>query len=89
MSQRRKPYTVRGISRVTCAKTGCRKRGFASWQVCANDRAFHVLCWECDIAMNRQVLTWMGDPDLEEKMARYTIRVMHNAGVWPDRPQEE
>lgn len=66
---RTKPYTVIGIRRLKCFR--CGNRGHASWQACADERIFRVLCLECDIALNELVLKWMGDPKTDEKMQRY------------------
>lgn len=79
---RRTPYTAIGIRRVTCAYRGCRRRGFASWQVCADARVFRVVCWVHDVALNRLALEWIGDPHVERKMAKYSAEVIRkvNAG---------
>jgi hypothetical protein len=74
--ERHTPYTQRGIRRVRCSFKGCRRRGYASWQVCADARVFRALCWVHDIALNRLVLEWVGDKDIERKMARYAARVI-------------
>ena len=79
---RRRPYTAAGIRRVKCAYRGCRRKGHASWQVCADGRVFRVLCWVHDIALNRLALEWIGDREVERKMAKYAARVIRavNAG---------
>jgi hypothetical protein len=73
---RRKPYTAIGIRRVKCSVRGCRRRGYASWQVCADARVYRALCWQCDIALNRLVLEWAGDRHAHRKMARYEASVI-------------
>lgn len=73
---RRRPYTALGIRRVRCCFRGCRRRGHASWQVCADGRAFRVVCYQHDILINRMALELMGDPDVEPKMKRYTAKVL-------------
>lgn len=78
---RRTPYTAIGIRRVTCAMPGCRRQGYATWQVCADGRAFRALCWFHDIALNTLVLEWIGDPARARKLARYAASVMARAGV--------
>lgn len=67
---RRKALTEIGIRRVKCDRCGGRP-GFSHWQVCADGRAFRVLCKDCDIGLNRLVLAWIGDPGIEAKMAGY------------------
>jgi hypothetical protein len=74
---RRTPYTVIGIRRVPCCFRRCRRRGHAQWQVCADGRAFRVVCYIHDILLNRMALELVGDPDIERKMARYTAKVLH------------
>lgn len=80
---RRRPYTVIGIRRVTCAYRGCRRKGYASWQICADGRVFRVLCFIHDIALNRLVLEWVGDRNVERKLAKYAAAVIRkvNAGA--------
>jgi hypothetical protein len=70
------PYTERGIARVQCVYRGCQRKGYASWQACADGRAFRVLCWVHDIALNRLALEWIGDPLVEQKMAAYSAKVI-------------
>lgn len=74
--ERRTPYTAIGIRRVTCAMRGCRRKGYATWQVCADQRVFRALCWVHDIALNRLVLEWVGDRHAHRKMARYEAAVI-------------
>lgn len=52
-----------------CAR--CGKKGYASWQVCADDRVYRVMCMDCDIELNEMVLKWVGDPQADEKMKKY------------------
>ena len=66
---RTKPYTEIGIKRLKCAR--CNNKGYASWQVCADDRIYRPMCLQCDIELNELVLKWMGDPLVEEKMGKY------------------
>lgn len=73
---RRTPYTTIGIRRLNCSKRGCRRRGYASWQVCADGRVFRPLCWIHDIEINRLVLEWVGDPDRARKIAKYSAKVI-------------
>lgn len=71
---RRTPYTAAGIRRVRCTVQSCRRRGYASWQVCADGRQFRAICAHHDVELNRGVLQWIGDPNIERKMARYVAR---------------
>lgn len=68
---RRKPYTVEGARRVGCIRCGA--PGSGTWQVCADKRRFRVLCSRCDIALNRLVLEWAGDPKVDARMCNYVI----------------
>ena len=63
------PYTERGITRKACVR--CDKPAQFQWQVCADKRVFRTLCLACDIALNRLVLRWAGDPDWKPKCAAY------------------
>lgn len=66
---RRKPYTVRGIARVPCAR--CGRPSVHQWQVCANDRLFQGVCRECDLELNRLVLDYFRVPGRQALMQRY------------------
>jgi hypothetical protein len=68
---RKKPYTEVGIQRVKCHVKGCSQRGFAQWQVCADDNVYRPVCIDHDVELNRMTLKWVGDPDVEAKMAAY------------------
>lgn len=59
MLGRKKPYTAIGISRVKCAKSGCRKPGESQWQCCALDNRWIPLCREHDIRMNELACIFM------------------------------
>lgn len=80
---RTKPYTQIGIRRVKCSMKGCRRKGYASWQVCADDRAFRVLCWIHDIALNSLVLRWVGDPQAVRKISKYSAKVIAKVNGTP------
>lgn len=69
MSGRKKPYTNAQIKKIPCLK--CGQPSSAQWQICADDNIQRGICTECDIALNRLVLEWVGDPDTEEKMRAY------------------
>lgn len=66
---RRKPYTEIGIGRLPCARCG-KRPSCHQWNACA-DGLFRPICEDCDIELNRLVLTWMGDPEVDAKMERY------------------
>lgn len=69
---RRKAYTARGIKRVPCAR--CGRPSSQQWAICADGNRPRGLCTACDVELNRLVLTWVGDPDAEAKMAAYVER---------------
>ncbi len=64
-----RPYTDRGVARLPCARCGAKSR--FQWNACADGNLWRPLCLECDIAINLLVLTWIGDPDAESKVASY------------------
>lgn len=66
---RTEPYTDAGIKRAACAR--CDSPASSQWQVCADRRRYRALCTSCDIDLNRLVLTWAGDPDVDRKMVAY------------------
>lgn len=68
---RAEPFTVEEILQVPCCRCGA--PSYHQWQVCADLRVFRSLCLECDIALNRLVLTWAGCPDVEAKMSAYEL----------------
>lgn len=78
-ANRREPYTPLGIRRVPCVR--CGQPGYADWGVCADANRRRVLCVDCDIELNRMVLTWAGDPNVERKMRDYetVVRVEDEA----------
>ena len=61
---RKKPYTERGIGRVPCLR--CGKPSTQQWRICALDKWAGV-CTECDVALNKSVLVFMGFPSGEVK----------------------
>lgn len=68
---RSKPYTSQGIRRLPCCRCGSPSR--FQWQMCADNRLFRPLCLECDVALNKLILTWLGDPEVEEKINNYRL----------------
>jgi hypothetical protein len=68
---RRRPYTWLGLRRMRCERAGCTNRARHQWQICADGRRFRRICLECDIALNRLVLEFMGWDGVEAVMADY------------------
>ena len=66
---RREPYTNAGIRRLPCVRCGA--RALFQWSACSDGNLWRPLCLDCDVALNRMVLAWMGDPDAEAKADRY------------------
>lgn len=69
---RAEPYTAAGIARVGCVR--CAKPAVHQWQVCADGNRYRALCLDCDIALNKLVLTWARDPKAAEKVAAYAAK---------------
>lgn len=65
------PYTEVGIRRLPCVR--CRHPASFQWNACSDGNLWRPLCLDCDIELNRMVLTWMGDPDAEAKAERYEL----------------
>jgi hypothetical protein len=65
------PYSDIGIRRLRCARTGCKNRAEFQWQICADGNQYRPLCRECDIALNRIVLRFMGWKNWKEKITAY------------------
>lgn len=74
------PYSADGIRRLLCSRAGCGRKAYATWGACADDNVQRPLCAECDVDLNEMALRWMGDPDADEKMARYRQRVREAIG---------
>ena len=72
MIGRRKPYTARGITRVPCVR--CGEPGMYQWQCCANGNLWMALCADCDVALNRMALEFVGHPETETLMQDYEGR---------------
>jgi hypothetical protein len=70
---RKKPYTERGLKRIPCFR--CKASSDYQWQICADGNQYRGVCYKCDIELNRTVLLFMGDPEADEKMERYVLRV--------------
>lgn len=70
---RRKPYTEIGIRRTTCVRCGATPS--QQWNICADGNVYRPICVECDIEINRLVLEFIGDPDVNPKIKRYAERL--------------
>lgn len=70
---RRKPYTVIGIRRLACVR--CGGPPTQQWNICADGNVYRPICIECDIAINRLVLEFIGDPEAETKIEQYAARL--------------
>jgi hypothetical protein len=69
---RRKPYTERGLKRLTCSR--CLKSASKQWQT-PIDGCWHPLCAECDIEMNRMMLLCLYDDEVDDKIDAYQKKV--------------
>jgi NAD-dependent SIR2 family protein deacetylase len=69
---RKQPYTEAGIRRLTCVR--CEKPATQQWRACA-DGLWRPICTDCDVLLNRLVLLWMHDPEVDEKMREYEIKL--------------
>lgn len=74
---RHKPYTVRGIRRVPCARCGA--KGYASWHICADENRQRVLCASCDIDLNTWVMRWVFGAAREADIEAYRDRIIKEA----------
>lgn len=64
-----KSYTAAGITRLKCIRCGAKARH--EWSICADGNRPRPVCLDCDIELNRMVLTWANDPDATAKADRY------------------
>lgn len=69
---RMKPYTTKGIRRVPCARCGA--PSVHQWQFCSDGGQFRGICQECDLALNRLILKWIGFPNWQEMAKRYEAK---------------
>lgn len=76
---RLKPYTERGLKRLTCSRKGCTRKAAAQWSACADGNIQRPLCSECDIDLNRLVLQWIGDPEWVAKISAYVASLKEKA----------
>lgn len=75
---RRRPYTLRGIRRVPCARCGAPSA--YQWSACALDNRWCGLCAQCDIALNAFVLRFFRIASAAQLLARYIARVRAQQG---------
>lgn len=66
---RMEPYTERGIGRMKCVRCGEKAR--FQWSACADGNLQRPICARCDVLLNELALTFMGDPDVEQKISAY------------------
>lgn len=69
---RRKPYTSIGIGRLPCFR--CGEKADQQWQICADNNLHRPVCVDCDIALNKLVLQFMGFENITELMKKYRER---------------
>lgn len=71
---RRRPYTVDGVRRLPCFR--CGQPALHQWSACSDGNLWRPLCLECDVALNRLVLEWMGfdAAEVAAKMTAYAAR---------------
>lgn len=70
---RRKPYTKRGLARVSCVHCGAPSSEQWRKDFCADNHAVEwlPLCLACDVELNRHLLTFFNIAGAEAKVARY------------------
>lgn len=66
---RRKAYTTIGIERLPCFR--CGGKSYHQWKICADKGLYRPVCVDCDIALNKLVLEWMGFENAEELLQQY------------------
>lgn len=69
---RKTPYTALGIRKVPCKR--CGKPSHAQWNACAAGPGYFGLCPECDVALNKMVLRFMGFSDWKDRLAAYVAK---------------
>ena len=57
--KRRTPYTEIGVRRLKCVRCGAKAEH--QWNICS-DHSYRPICIDCDVALNRLVLAWIGHP---------------------------
>lgn len=69
MKRRTTPYTERGIRRMKCCR--CQSPARFQWQACSDGGTFRPLCVECDIALNKLVIEFLGIPNVDKTIEVY------------------
>lgn len=64
-----KPYTEVGVRKVRCVR--CDARAVFQWQACSDGNRWHALCGQCDVALNRLVMHFMGNPNADQVAIEY------------------
>jgi hypothetical protein len=68
------PYSLRGISRVPCARCGAPSQ--QQWNICADGNRYRGMCNECDVLLNELVLDFVRDSERAVKIARYRRKML-------------
>jgi hypothetical protein len=72
----RRGYNHTEIRKTPCIRyQWCGNFSHYQWSVCADGNVYRPLCAACDVMLNRVVLMWMGDPDIQAKMTAYQATV--------------
>jgi hypothetical protein len=69
--RRRHPYKEHRLDKVSCSVPGCGQPAAEQFDLGHAKEGFRAICEGHDVALNRLVLEFMGDPEAEMKMARY------------------
>lgn len=73
-TERKKPYTQIGISRMKCVRCGNPAR--FQWNICADGNVYRPICSECDVELNEIVMRWVFGKTREESIKNYKIKVL-------------
>lgn len=76
MAGRRKPYTARGIQRLTCCIQGCTNKAKFTWSICADKNVIRPLCPEHDVALNEMAMRFAFGRTREADLDRYRRKVL-------------
>ena len=78
-------YSQAEVARETCIVPGCNKPAAEEFRICAT-KAYHPICVECDLTINRMVAIFAFGREKGEKLyAKY--RRMTERGTVPSDPQ--
>lgn len=72
--RRKKPYTVIGLSRMSCVR--CPNPARYQWQICSDHNTFRPLCGECDVELNEMVMRWAFGATRQPDLDAYRKRVL-------------